>query len=193
MQDQEPAKQKKTGWKDKVWGSIALLILILGIAMFWGMVKKLPHAEWRNEFKPLSWDVAGVCIDEAEAYWKSSQGDARMELRSYNFPVCRLVLDEAEGKGVVAVRFMNGEGVQMGDRVYIPYEDGKFIPRQNNSMQVTEKEATVRLEDGFLSRDEYLLHQFNQDAPLWRVVVECRPDGGEMQNMGHLSIIPHDL
>lgn len=193
MQGEEQEKPKRTGWKNKAWAIVALLILVGGIVGFRATIIKLPHAEWRNEFKPLSWKAAGVCIDDAEAFWKASAGDARMELRSYSFPVCRLELDEAEGSGYVTVRFFSGEGVQMGDRVYIEYRDGKFIPRENNSMQVTEMEATVRLEDGFLTKDEYTLHQFNQDAPLWRVEVDCRPEGGEPHPLGHLSVIPHDL
>jgi hypothetical protein len=60
-------------------------------------------------------------------------------------------------------------------------------------MKVTETEATVRLEDGFLSQDEYTLHQFDQDAPLWRVYVECRPQDGQLQPLGYLSILPQDL
>jgi hypothetical protein len=116
-----------------------------------------------------------------------------MEIRSYNFPVFRMELGEAPGKGHLVVHFLNGQGVQMGDRVYISYADGKFIPRKGNSMEVTEKEATVRLEDGFLSQDEYILHQFNQDDSLWRVVVECRPESGEMVEIGHLCILPNDL
>lgn len=193
MQDRQPEKQKKLSAKDKIWGGISLLILAVAVIAFWCVFKKLPHAEWRNEFTPLSWKAAGVCIDEAEAYWKASAGDTRMELRSYNYPVCRLELDAAEGRGSVSVRFLNGNGVQMGDRVYIQYQDGKFIPRQNNSMQVTENEATVRLEDGFLTKDEYTLHQFNENDPLWRVEIDCRPENGETQRLGHLSVLPHDL
>lgn len=193
MHEQETDKPQKTGWKDKLWGSVALIILVLGALGFWLTIKKLPIAEWRNEFTPLSWKAGGVCIDDAEAYWKASAGDTRMELRSFNFPVCRLELGEATGGGSVTVRFLNGQGVQMGDRIYLHYQDGKFIPKNNNSMQVTETEATVRLEDGFLSRDEYILHQLDEHAPLWRVEVECRPDNGTPQRLGHLSVLPHDL
>lgn len=193
MQDQETAKPKPSGWKNRIWAGIALLMLAVAAIAFWCTVNKLPHAEWRNAYKPLSWKAAGVCIDSAEAYWKASAGDARMELRAYSFPVCRIELDSAEGSGTVAIHFRNGEGVQMGDRIYIPYKDGKFTPRENNSMLVTETEATVRLEDGFLSKDEYVLHQFDEHAPLWRVYVECRPEGGIMQEMGYLSVLPHDL
>jgi hypothetical protein len=193
MQDQEAENKKATGWKDRIWGGAALLILVAGVILFCYSFNKIPHAEWRNEYKPLSWKAAGVCIEEAEAYWKSSAGDSRMELRAFCFPVCRIVLNEAEGSGSVTIRFLNGQGVQMGDRVYIQYKDGKFIPRENNSMKITENEATVRLEDGFLSRDEYTLHQFDEHAPLWRVQVDCRPDNSDFYRLGHLSILPYDL
>ena len=193
MQDQEPEKQKKINTKEIIWGSIAIILLLVGCGIFWNTVKKLPHAEWRNEYTPLSWEACGVCIDKADAFWKASAGDARMELRSYCFPVFRMELDEAEGSGHVTVRFKNGQGIQMGDRIYLPYKDGKFTPRQNNSVQVTETEVTVRLEDGFLSEEEYVLHQFDEHAPLWKVEVECRPEGGEAVRLGYLSILPNDL
>lgn len=193
MQDQEPEKPQRTGLKDKIWGSIALLILVAGGSSFWYTIHKLPRAEWRNEYTPLAWESAGVRISEAEAYWKASAGDARMELRSYNYPVCRIKLDKAEGNGHVTIRFINGQGVQMGDRVYISYKDGKFGTRESNSMNVTETEAQVRLEDGFLTKDEYTLHQFDEYAPLWKVEIDCRPENGEPQRLGHLSILPHDL
>ena len=193
MHDQEAEKSKKTGWKEITWGSIALLILVVGVIAFLCTMHKLPHAEWRTECKPLSWKAAGVAIDHAEAYWKASAGDSRMELRSYCYPVCQLKLDEAEGTGMVTVRFQNGQGVQMGDRINIHFKDGKFVPTENNSLLATETEATVRLEDGFLSQDEYTLHQFNQDTPLWRVYVDCRTADGKLHPLGYLSILPNDL
>ena len=193
MQDQEPAKEKKTGLKDRIWGGIALLLLAVGIICFYCQFNNLPRSEWRDASTPLSWKIEGVCIEEAEAFWKSSVGDSRMELRSFNFPVCRLKLGESSGKGQLVVHFRNGEGVQMGDRLYLPYTDGKFIPRENNSIKVNEHEAFIRLEDGFLTRDEYTLHQMDQNAPLWRVMVECRPEGGNMVEIGQLSIVPNDL
>ena len=193
MHDQEAEKTKKTGWKDKTWGGIALLTLAICAIIFYALIARLPHAEWRNEYQPLAWEAAGVCIDHAAASWKSSAGDERMELRAYCYPECVLNLDKAEGRGDIIVRFLNAQGVQMGDRVNLPYADGKFIPRESHSLKVTESEATVRLEDGFLSKDEYTLHQFNQDTPLWRVYIECRPENGELTHLGYLSILPNDL
>lgn len=193
MQEPETEKQDKSRIKDKVWGGVALLLLAAGVLAFYCQFSGLPRAAWRDASKPLSWKAGEVSIEEAEAFWKSSAGDVRMELRSFNFPVCRLKLGESSGNGHVVVRFMNGEGVQMGDRIYIAYTDGKFSPRDNNSMKVTEQEATIRLEDGFLTRDEYTLHQMDEHATLWSVLVELRPEGGEMTEIGNLSIVPNDL
>lgn len=193
MQDPEPKKENKTGNKERIWRGVALLLLATGLICFYCQFNKLPRAEWRDASTELSWEMEGLCIDEAEATWKSSAGDARMELRSFNFPECKLKLGDSTGNGQVVVHFKNGEGVQMGDRVYIPYVEGKFTPKDDNGIQVTEQEAIIRLEDGFLSRDEYTLHQMNQKAPLWSVVVECWPEGGNMVEIGKLSIIPNDL
>ena len=193
MQDQEPKKENKTVNKDIIWKSVALLLLATGLICFYCQFNNLPRAEWRDASTSPSWEMNGLCIDTAEATWKISEGDARMELRSFNFPVCKLKLGDSTGNGQVVVHFKNGEGVQMGDRVYIPYVGGKFIPKENNSLSVTEQEATIRLEDGFLSRDEYTLHQLDQKAPLWSVVVEYWPEGGSMVEIGKLSIIPNDL
>ena len=193
MQDAEQEKPKQTGWKHRIWGIVALLILALSVVSFYCQFNDLPRAFWRDASTSLPWTAEGLRIDEAEACWKSSAGDARMELRSFNFPICRIRLGESTGKGYVVVRFVNGEGIQMGDRVYIAQTDGRFTPRESNSMQVTEQEATIRLEDGFLSRDDYTLHQLDQHASLWSVKVEYRPEGGEMKEIGHLSIVPNDL
>lgn len=193
MQDQKTEITKKSKWTDWFWGGAAVLIFTVGALGFWHIFNKLPQAEWRNEFKPLSWEADGVCIDKAKAFWKSSAGDSRMELRSYNYPVCRIRLDEAQGNGLVTVRFLNGSRVQMGDRIYLQYRDGKFVPRNSNSMQVTETEAEVRLEDGFLTKDDYTLHQYDQHAPLWRVEVDCSRDNKIFYRLGHISVIPNDL
>lgn len=193
MQEQDQEKPEKTGWKKGIWSWVALLLLAAGVLAFCLAYRNLPCSSWRDASKTLPWEAAGVSIEKAEACWKASAGDARMAIRSYNFPVFRMELGEALGKGHLVVHFRNGQGVQMGDRVFISYADGKFIPRKGNSMEVTEKEATVRLEDGFLSQDDYILHQFNQDDSLWRVVVEYRPEGGEMVEIGHLCILPNDL
>lgn len=193
MQDQKTEITKKAKWSDRFWAGAALFILVLGAAFFGYIFYQLPHAEWRNDFKPLSWKANGVCIKKAEVFWKLSAGDARMEMRSYNHPVCRIHLDEAKGSGVIAVRFLNGNQVQMGDRVYLEYRDGKFVHTESENANVTEKEAEVRLEDGFLTRDDYVLHQMDEQAPYWRVEVDCSPDNKTFYRLGHLSIIPHDL
>jgi hypothetical protein len=193
MQDQEQEKTEKSGRMDKIWGALAIVLLIAGVLGFYFQFNDLPRSYWRDASKPLPWEGAGVRIKAAEAYWKSSAGDDRMALRSYNFPVCRLQLDEASGKGDLLVRFINSEGIQMGDRIYVSYADGKFIPREHNSGKISEQEAIVRQEAGFLTRDEYILHQLDEHAPLWRVVVECRPAGGEIIEIGHICILPNDI
>ena len=132
-----------------VWGGLALLIFLVGAICFWSTLNKAPQAEWRNAYTRLPWKAAGVCISEAEACWKSSQGDARMELRAYCYPSCRLVLSEASGTGYLSVRMYDSNGTQMGDRVRLNYNNGQFHPTQGNSLQVTEAEARIRLEDGF--------------------------------------------
>ena len=193
MQEQKEPSKAKTGWKNAVWGGVALIIIAAALVGFWSAFSKLPKSEWRNASTALPWQVNGVKLDEVEAVWKNSAGDSRMELRAYCFPVCRMKLAQAQGEGQLTVRFLNSRGEQMGDRLYIAYKDGKFIPKENNSIHVTETEATVRLEDGFLTRDEYILHQFSQTEPLWRVQVGCRATGSEHQQMGYISILPNDL
>ncbi len=193
MQDQTEQSKAKTGWKSKVWAGIALLILAVSVVTFGVMFSKVPKAEWRNAYSPQPWEAAGICIHEIDAIWKSSAGDPRMELRAYCFPICRFQLKEATGEGQVTVRFINSKGEQMGDRLYIAYKDGKFTPRESNSLHVTETEVTVRLEDGFLSKDDYTLHQLSQDEPLWKVQVGCRLSNGEQHELGYISILPNDL
>ena len=193
MQDQKDTKVLAKRKKDMVWGCIALLILLVGAICFWSIINKAPQAEWRNAYTKLPWEAAGVRINEAEASWKSSQGDARMELRAYCYPACRLVLSEASGTGYITVRMFDSFGTQMGDRVRINYNNGRFQPTHGNSLQVTETEAQIRLEDGFKTPDLYKLHQVNEKEKYWSIQVTCHPDGGEPEELGRLSILPHDI
>ncbi len=193
MQVPEREKQNKMGRKEKIWSTVALLILVSALICAWNIFRQVPKSDWRDESTPLSWSASGVCVSHAEAAWIPSAGDARMELRTYCYPIFRIIMKEAQGEGTIVIRFMNDKGVQMGDRVYLNYKNDQFIPRQNNSLNVSGKEATVRLEDGFLTKDEYILHQLDQLAPLWRVEVACRPRNGEHIKLGHISILPHDL
>lgn len=193
MQDQTQPKQKRPKQIDRVWGLAAVLILIASITYVWSIIDKVPHAEWRNVFKPTPWEVADVKVSEAEAYWKSSAGDTRMELRARYYPVGRIKLAKAEGEGIISVRFFDDAGNQVGDRVNVPYRNGKFVPRQDYSVQATEEELTVRLEDGFQNPDLYKLHQVDENATLWRMEFDCQPVGKKRTYLGHLSILPHDL
>ena len=193
MQDQKETKKPVKKISSLIWGSISLFILLIGGICFWCTITKAPKAEWRNAYTRLPWEAAGVSISNAEASWKSSQGDARMELRAYCYPTCRLELNKAEGRGYISVRMFNSFCSQMGDRIRINYADGKFLPVQGNSLRVTENEAHIRLEDGFQNADLYKLHQINQSEKLWTVEVTCHPEGGEAEELGRLSILPHEL
>lgn len=193
MQDQKDTKMLAKRRKDMVWGCIALLILLTGAICFWSTFNKTPQAEWRNAYTKLPWEAGGVRITEAEASWKSSQGDARMELRAYSYPSCRLVLSEASGTGYLTIRMYDSNGTQMGDRVRINYHNNQFQPTQGNSLQVTGTEAYIRLEDGFKTPDLYNLHQINEKELYWSIQVTCHPNGAEPEDLGRLSILPHDL
>lgn len=193
MQDQEQKKTFKMKKTDMAWGAAALVILFVTLAWFSATLHHAPQSEWRILQCNFPWETEGVSIEKVEASWKSSKGDARMELRAFSYPVCHITLGKAEGKGVFTLRFLDPVGNQMGDRIRIGYQDGQFRTSHSNSMQVTEKEATIRLEDGFSSSDLYKLHQVNQQEKLWSVEVTCIPEGSEPQHMGYVSIIPHDL
>ena len=193
MQDQTPRNKKHPKQSNRLWGLASLLMLLASLTYIWSIINKAPHAEWRNIYKPTPWKAAGVKISEAEALWKSSVGDARMELRARYYPTGRIKLDSAEGEGIISVLFFDDAGNQVGDRVNISYKDGRFTARNDYSLQVTEDEAIIRLEDGFQNPDLYKLHQADQEAPLWRMEFECQPVGKKRTYLGHLSILPHDL
>ena len=193
MQDQEPTKSVKGKLSRSAWGILSLLLLIGAGIYFWSLVNKAPYAEWRNAFQPLPWKHEGVVISKAEAVWKNSKGDERMELRSFCFPSARIKLDEAQGEGLISIRFFDNSGAQIGDRSNIPYKDGSFTARNTPSVQINGNEVIVRLEDGYKTRDLYTLHQVDMNEPYWRVEVECIPQGQERAHMGHISVIPHDL
>ncbi len=193
MQDQKEETRKKAGIMDMVWAGLALFILVIGITIFWTTVHKAPQADWRNAYTRLPWEGAGVKISEAESYWKNSAGDERMELRAFCFPLCRIKLEQAEGEGVITAIFYDTTGATVGDRIFLPYKDGKFTLGNSASIQVNGNEVTFRLEDGYKNPDLYKLHQVDEKESLWKIEFDCRPDGKQAERLGILSVIPHDL
>lgn len=193
MQDQNTQNQDKRNLRAYTWQIIALFILIAGGIWFWSLLQQVPHSEWRNAQSPLPWKNGGVVVEEATASWQSSAGDERMELRALYYPSGRIVLESAEGKGIISARFIAPSGHQMGDRIFLPYENGKFTATSSHSIGINGNVANIRLEDGFQTQDLYQLHQINQNEPYWLIEFDCQPEGETRSNLGYISIVPHDI
>lgn len=195
MQDQRQQKTSRPPKQsNRLWGLFAFLLLISAATYFWTVVKQAPHAEWRNVFRPLPWKSEHIVISEAEASWKSSAGDARMELRARYYPSARIKLASTEGKGTLSIRFLDSTGAQIGDRVNVPYDNNQFTAKETPSLQVNGNEITVRLEDGYQAEDLYRLHQVDDKEPLWRIEVDYSPlEHRKRFYLGHISVIPYDL
>ena len=193
MQHQEQNTSVLQRLTRSIWGILSFLLLTAAGIYLWNIVSNAPQAKWRNAFQPLPWEQEGIVISEAEASWKNSKGDERMELRSFCYPSVRIKLAAAEGEGTISIRFFDSTSSQIGDRVNIPYKNGKLLAPKSPCIQATENEVTVRLEDGYRNEDLYTLHQVNQDEPYWRVELEYAPQGQERKFLGYISVIPNDL
>lgn len=193
MQGKNVEKGKSRKFAEVIWSCICLAILVSGAGYFLYTLNKAPQSEWRNAYTHLPWKSGEVVIAEASAGWKTSAGDERMELRAYCYPECRILLSEAPGTGTISIHFCDTNGHQIGDRVNLAYTNGSFTTSPNFNMKINGKEAIVRLEDGFQTPELYKLHQVSTEEPLWRVYVEHLATDGTRQELGHLSVLPHDL
>ncbi len=155
------------------------------------LYKDIPTAHGRINNVPTPWGGAAVVVTEAKATWKSSVGNARMELRAAYYPVLQLQLGGGEGSGHLLVRFADASGAQKGETIVLPYEKGHFLPAREVNVHAEGNNATAHVELGFHTQDEYLVHKFTESAPLWRVVVTYRPSGSyDEQYLGYTSVCP---
>ncbi len=181
MQAPKASKTKKfiarIGLRNIIWGGIFAGLLLSACAVWLWPYRKLPTATWREANNTLPWQNAGLVVDDLRAFWRSSKGHERMELRAAYYPVAKLQLGECEGSGMLYVRFTDSSGRQAGDILSLRYRDGAFVPQVSTNINAAGKEAELHVETGFSDRDYFTLHRLKQHEPLWRVTVACMPDG----------------
>lgn len=198
MREQETQKKAngelKMSLSQKIWGGIGCLSLMAALGAGLYVYNALPVDNWREGGIAFPWKGENVSIDSMQACWKSSVGDARMELRSHCYPEITLQLGEGSGKGHLVLEVLNSRGNQQGDTVYLPYNAGTFESRESNNIKTEGKNATVRIETGYATGDDYLLHQLNTEEPLWRVEISYRNEGSaELHHMGFTCIPANEL
>ncbi len=193
MQEQNASKAtsflKRFGVGNLV-GTLIFGALMLAAALIWLLpYSTLPTASWREVNDNLPWEKDGLCLEEVRGCWLSSSGHERMALRAACYPVAELELGEAEGSGMLYVRFIDSNGRQAGDTIALSYSKGQFLPRQEVNIQAEGKKARVFVETGYDEEGAFRLHQLDESIPLWRVSVFCRPEGTQdMQPMGYVTI-----
>lgn len=190
-EQEKPTKTPQRKIYNLIWGSLFGLAL-LGFAGFGVYVyKDVPTSDGRFISAVTPWTGAGVVVENAEAAWQSSAGNARMELRAAYYPVLHLQLGKGDGSGHILVHFADAGGVQKGDTVALAYEKGQFLPSRDINVQTKGNTAVAHVELGFATKDEYLVHKFTESSPLWRVVVTNRPAGSyDEQYIGYTCVRP---
>lgn len=177
MQEIESQDKPKKRIRFTFWGIMGyglILVAIAGIILFY--IKMPMHVD-RDLSNKLPWSNAGLIIEEVEAAWKSSRGNAFLSKRAYAYPEARIRIGAAPGKGRIDVIFLDSSGTQIGDTHYLRYENGQFEKGQDRVSQSEGNTATVWLETGFESADLFTLHRANRQENLWRVVCIHRPEG----------------
>lgn len=177
---------QKKGVRGIIIGTILAGVALGGI--FWGY-SQLPDGCHRDLSLDLPWENAGLIISEADASWRCTQGNVRMEKRTRLYPHVTFKLKAASGKGRIDVVFLDPLGTQIGDTHYLRYENGSFQEKDDLTVKAGGDTVSCWLETGFPSDDMFKLHQINQQEPLWRVVVYHRIEGtpGSVR-LGQISI-----
>ncbi len=193
MQEQNASKAlspiRRFGVKNSLWSSTAAALL-LGAALVWLVPHcSLPTASWRDARSTLPWDAPTLRVEEVKGVWKSSKGHARMELRAAYYPVAEIGLGEAQGAGMLYVRFTDPAGHQVGDTINLHYKDGAFLPREDVNIHAAGAKATAFIEAGYDKETDFHLHEVDENSPLWRVKLFNRGEGeAEMHELGSVTI-----
>ena len=182
MQEQKASKIGKLIRRIGIWNLVFLilfggvLVVALGVAVY--SSRNIPTSEWRETERYYRRGGAeNIELQNIETGWKSSKGNARLELRTAYYPSAKLTIAGGKSSGRLLIRFQDSRNQQQGDTLSLSYRDGKFVPRKDVDIQAENNTATVLLERGFVDDDSYLLHCLNEEEPLWRVYVWQQPEG----------------
>lgn len=181
MQEQKVSKAPQ--WLKKIrWWNLFFLaafggVLLVALAVVLYTYRDLPLAEHRESSTGFPVNGAGIRLADVQGEWKSSKGNARMELRTAYYPQATLTLAPGGGSGVFLVRFLNNKHEQTGEIFNIPYRDGQFVRKDDVNIKAEGLNATVQMEGGYSDHDSYMLHCLNEQEFLWRVCVWQQPEG----------------
>lgn len=165
---------------------LMLAFLITGMVLY----RDLPTSHWRESNTDFPWEGSGICISNVECHWQNSKGHERMELRAAFYPSAVITLqNKVTGKGNLIVRFLNANASPCGQSIYLPYNEKGFIFKEDLNILAMDKEATLHLESGFRTENEFYNHALAEEQPLWKVSIWNRPDGAdEDEFMGYITI-----
>lgn len=184
--DAVPAKSLAS----KIWGTIAALMalaLLAGAGWMYSQINATNNREFSSS--PFPWTVGDVTVANVTAWWKSAEGDARMEMRAGYYPVARIRLGACTGSGMMTVTFHDELNRQVGEAIHMPYRDGQFTKRDENWVRAEGSLATCRVEAGYENKQALELIQIQPEMPLWRVKVIYRADGDRTAHrLGFITI-----
>lgn len=193
----ETETQEKTGASPRpkriaayVCHALGLLLLVSAVGAGVAVVWQLPVTDWKNAYLPTPWVGENLRIEQAQASWKNAAGDQFMALRTAYYPELTLTLGECSGEGLMMVNFRSVTGSVVGDTVHLRYTASGFVPQLGDLVQTNGKTAVCRIAKGFETKDDYTLHQLNEQEQLWRAEVRYVPQGGTPQLLGYVSVIP---
>lgn len=180
----------KTSFFSVLWSTLAV---VMGVGVIscalWGYAQINANNTREEASATFPWQGEGITIKSMTAWWKSSRGDARMEMRAAYYPVARIKLGECTGDGMISVIFMDAMRRQIGEPIHIPYRKGQFPAREENWVRASGDTATCRLETGFDTEEELTLHRIQPNTPLWRVRVVYRPAGEAVsRELGYVTV-----
>lgn len=182
---------KKIGVKDLIGLTLfsGLMLTILVVLLY--TYRNVPVAHWREFHSDFPLKGAGLVVEDVRAEWKSSQGNARLELRTAYYPEINLTLGGGSGSGILFLKFVNSRRAEQGTPVALRYQDGAFLPVNDINMKADGQKAMALIERGFPTAHDYRLHQLSLTEPLWRVQIFQRPSDSKVAYyLGDTTIAP---
>ena len=108
MQEQKASKIGKLIRRIGIWNLVFLilfggvLVVALGVAVY--SSRNIPTSEWRESERYYRRGGAeNIVLQNIETGWKSSKGNARLELRTAYYPSAKLTIAGGKSSGLVSM------------------------------------------------------------------------------------------
>lgn len=147
----------------------ALILISAALMVGHAITSRIETRDGRMAGLSFPYETPDFTIESAETSWRSSEGDERLALRTSYYPCATITLADIKGEGALIISFSNSENKNLGYMTSLRFTADGFEPKNDASVKTEGKTATIILEGGYATKDDFYLHCIDESQPLWRL------------------------